>query len=308
MLALKNKFLSVLFAVFSTVYLLQSLLTEPDKASLAKYHISSGQAVGLLLTIAIPYVVIWLVALGGYLRLQDYVQSIIKGKDGAAFAVIAKGILLLTLWLPLSAILANFLSRYYHVHPAATANAVRLDNYANLAILLPAFWLINHGAHKLLKVAKQPSYQFPQKIVIAFISLSALYVLIALSDPAREAPTQAVAAATYYLPDWAIVTTIIIPRLIMWFLGIQAIYLMYLYRQKIKGALYRDALKSLSQGLAWVIGTTIVLRLFQSVSTQLVNFNLGAILLILYGLLTIIAIGYSLIAKGAKSLQHIEEI
>ncbi len=304
----KYKWLSGFFITFSVAYVAQALLVAPDQETLTKYHISSGQAIGLALTVAIPYLLIWFIALGGFLRLKDYITSIRGGKDGEAFLIIGHGILLLTLWLPLSAVFGGFATHYYQSHPSATADMVRLTNYITLAILFPAFWLINRGAHRLLSLVKRPSYQFPQMAIVACIGLAALYVFLTLSDPARQVPVGGVKAASYYLPDWATVTTIVIPRLIMWFLGIQAIYFIYLYRHKVKGALYRGALRNLANGLGWVVITTIVLRMFQSFSTQLSDLNLGLLLLIVYFLLIIIGAGYVLIAKGAKSLQRIEEI
>lgn len=308
MLFVRYKVLSGLFLIFSAVYLLNVVLTPPDKITLEKYNISSGQLIALLLTITIPYVIIWFIALGGYLRFKHYTDHIKASRDGTAFDIISRGILLLTLWLPFSALVGAFTGYYTNHHPSATAAMVRLDNYANLLLLLPAFLLINRGAAKLLTLIRKPIHQLPQTWMMVYIVFSAVYVFLALHDPARQVPTRDVLEATYYLPDWATLTTLVIPRLIMWFLGIQAVYYLYSYATKVKGSLYKLALVNLARGIGVVVGATIILRGFQSLSTQLNHLNLGALLLIIYILLLIICVGYYLIAKGAKRLRQIEEI
>ncbi len=308
MLMFKYKWLSVLFVAFSAIYLAQAVLIAPDKAVLTKYHITAGQGVALTLSVAIPYLLIWATALIGYLRLRDYTAAINDSPDGTAFTVISRGMLLLTLWLPLSALLSGLVAHYYHLHPSSTANLVRLNNYANLIILLPAFLLANQGARKLLSLVKRPSYQIPQRITLLFIGFAALYTFLTLNDSARQGPTHTVTVASYYLPDWATVLTIVIPRLVMWFLGIQAVYFIYVYTQKVKGSLYKAALRNVTRGLAGVVIATIMLRCFQSLSSQLAHLGLGLILLIVYVLLLVIGSGYVLIAKGAKKLRRLEEV
>lgn len=308
MLIFKYKMLSALFVTFSLIYLLHGILIPPDKAILEKYDVSAGQMVGLLLTITIPYVVIWFVALVGYLRFRHYTQSIKGSKDGAAFTIICKGLLLFTLWLPLSALTGTLTDHYADLHPSATANMVRLDNYVNLLLLLPAFLLVNQGAKKLLAIIRQSANLFPQKGVILFIIFASLYVFLVLQDPARQLPTESVKTAAYYTPDWVTLTTMIIPRLIMWFLGAQTVYYIYSYAKRVKGSLYKDALNTLGRGLGAVVVAVIALRCFQSLSTQVAYLNLGLLLLVVYALLGIIASGYILILKGAKKLQRIEEL
>lgn len=308
MLVLKYKKLSALYVLFAIVYLLQSILTKPDQATLDKYHISIARAVALTLTIAIPYLIIWFVALIGYLRFRCYSDSIAGSKDGKAFKLMEKGLLLLTLWLPLSAILANVITKYYHAHPDATSLMVNINNYGNLLMLLPAFYLLNAGASKLLPLIRRKRQGLPVSWVLIGVCLVAAYVFLVFHDPARSAPTKDVPVASYYLPDWAILFTLIIPRLVMWFLGIQAVFSLFLYKDKIKGSIYKSALNYLARGIGWVVLTTIVLRCFQSLSGPLSRLSIGMLLLVIYVLLIIVAIGYVWIAKGARSLLRIEKL
>lgn len=308
MIVARYRKLTALFILLSIAYLALSVLLPADKTTLARYHITKGQDVALTFTVTIPYLIIWFVALVGYSRFKAYTETIAKSKDGAALQTVATGILWLALWLPLSAVLGTIINGYYNAHKSTTPTLVNINNYLNIIILFVSFWFIYEGSNRLLKVIKKPSLRIPQALAMLFITFSAYYLFLVLHDPARQFPTHHVAVAAYYLPDWLIVLLIVIPRLFTWYLGIQAVYNIYLYRKGVKGPIYKQGLNDLASGLGWVIITIIILRCFESLSSQLTKLSLGLVLLLVYALLALVAVGYFLIAKGAKSLQRIEEI
>ncbi len=308
MLVFRYRILAGTFLALSTAYISLSLLLPQDKAALNKYHITSGQDIALVLTIAIPYIVIWLVALVGYLRFKLYSDTIKKSKDGAAFHIISLGLLWLAMWLPLSAVLGVITTGYYRAHASATAQMVVLNNYINIVILLLAFWYMLKGTNQLLHVIKKPAPRLPQSMMMLFIASSAIFMLLVLHDPARQFPANGLAVATYYLPDWLTVLTIVVPTLITWHMGMQAVYNMYLYRKGVKGQIYKNAFSGIASGLSAVIIVLVVLRFFETLSSQVSKLALGPILLIIYLLLVALSVGYIRISKGAKNLQYIEDI
>lgn len=307
-LLLKYKSISALFIALSAVYLAAIIFEGPDKAILAKYDLTATQLVWLSLTVALPYVIIWFIALFGYLRFRWYSAAIKDSSDGAAFAVISRGLLLLSVWLPVSAVSSTLAKHLYQAHPSYTSTMVILVNYANVALLFTAFLIINSGARKLLGVVKNTVNAVSQRTTILYLVFSGLYGMLTLEDSARHAPTHSVAIASYYLPDWLIVTTIVIPRLIMWFLGVQAIEDIMMYRKKVKGKIYKLALQNVARGITAVIIATILLRCFESLSSPIGELSLGLVVLLVYLLLVALAIGYVLIYRGARSLQKIEDL
>lgn len=303
-----SKKLVVAFAILILIYLVQILFAPIDKITLHRYHITTSQTRALGLTVALPYIIIWLVALIGYLRLKTYSDVIAGSKDGKAFETISKGVLLFALWLPLSSIIGGLVAEYYGVHHETAANLVRINNYFNTIFLLPAFWLVKRGSQQLLTIVKKPTDTVPSRLMLIYIAVSALYVLLVLHDPARFAPTHDVNVANYYEPDWLIIISLVIPRLIAWFWGFQAFNNILLYRKNVKGKLYKAALNSLATGLMGILIMTILLRSLQSVTTQLSHWSLAVVLAVIYLLLIIICIGYVFIAVGAKNLQKLEEL
>ena len=144
--------------------------------------------------------------------------------------------------------------------------------------------------------------------VLSYIIFAALYCFLVFHDPTRSVPSRTVAVASYYEPDWLLTLTIIIPRLLMWYLGFRAVYNILVFRDKVKGALYKSALNSLARGLIGVVITVIILRTTQSLAATLSTISIGLILVIIYALLIIIAVSYGLIARGAKNLQKLEDL
>lgn len=300
--------LSLFYAIMIIVYLAQSFFVQPDRATLMRYHLSVDQARVLVATVALPYIIIWIVALIGYLRLHHYSQKIKGSPDGEAFAQISRGIFWFVIWLPISTIVSALVVKYYGAHPSSTDVIVRLNNYFNIIILLPGFYLTYWGTHKLLPLVKRTFSRFSELTNLGYLAFASLYTLLVLSDPARHHATSTVTTASYYEPDWLLVLTIVIPRILMWYIGLQAARNIIIYRKKVRGAIYKSALNDMAYGLVGVVGIIIVLRGFQSVSTIIVKANLGLLLAIIYALLILIAIGFALIARGAKRLQKFEEL
>lgn len=308
-LILKYKEVGLVFLLLSIIYVLQSFLTKPNASTLQKYHLGSGQFKWLILTIVVPLVVIWIISLLGYLRLREYTEKIDDDRDGKAFKLINKGILFFGLWLPLSSVLNNYFSSIYTAHPADTAALVILSNYISVVFLIPAFWFIYHGTNKLMALTKpKATFVAGQKLTYVYIVFSALYIWLVLSDTARRVPNHGATVASYYQPDWLIIITIALPRLLMWFIGFQAVQNLYSYTYRVKGTIYRRAVKELSFGLGAVVSLTIMLRVLESLSVELGKLSLDILLLIIYVLLILIAGGYILVARGAAKLQRLEDI
>lgn len=295
----------ILLALF---YLLQSVFASVDRASTAQYHISVLNVRLLGLAIGIPYVIIWMIALTGCLRLKSYADAIKNEKDGQAFLRIAYGLFLLVIWLPIQAILGIIANVIYRFHPQYSALITRAENYVELIILFLGFYLVYVGSQKLLSFISRLQLTANLSIVLLYIAFSVIYTFLVFHDPARTVPTGSVKHATYYLHDWLIAVTIVIPRLVYWFLGIQAAYNIYLFEKKVKGRIYKDGLHTLAIGILGIIFSTVLLRCLQSVTTTLVKFSLEWLLILIYILLIVMCVAYVYLAKGSRKLQKLEEI
>lgn len=299
--------LSALFAVFILIYLLLAANPIATSAALDRYNISLTELQLINLLIAVPYVIIWVVGLAGYLHLYSYTRYLDSGKDATGFRRLTNGVFLLVLWLPISTLFNHVTTRYYTDNPEATASLVRADSYVNLLILFAGFYLIYTGVKKLLTITGRQVTGLTPRQTFFFIAFSAVYTFLTYSDPARSIAPDAATPAMYYMPDWLILIGVVIPRLCMWYLGFLAVAGMLLYGEKVKGAIYKKGLRNVSLGVAGVLIATITLRVVQSLTTSVNQLSLMLVLLLVYFLLALIGLGYVLIARGARSLQRIEE-
>lgn len=303
-----NKILGI-FILLSLVYVGLTFGIPPDSASLKKYDLNTSQIHLLQLTIVVPVVAIWLTAYYGYAKFSRYTSIIKDSAEGTACTYIVKGLLALGLWLPVSSIISSIASYIYHQQPNLTAPAVIISNYINLLIILIAFVLLYKGADSLVRSTGRPLPNTLKSIgMLILVAESSLFAYLTITSPNKSIAVDASTPAAYYLPDWLLVTTIIIPYIIIFYLGLRVVQDIYVYRSYVKGALYKRALRFLAQGIAFVVLSIMALRYFASLTAVFSDSTLKVILLILYLLIFLIAAGYILIALGAKRLQKLEEV
>lgn len=307
--AIRNNKILVLFIILSSIYILEALLIPPSDKALSKYKLSETEAKFLGLTVTLPMVFIWM--MGGYVsaRFRSYANSIAQYKDGRAFRQLSYGLLAICLWLPVNSTLSNLTTYLYRNHPSWTAPLVIINNYLNLAFVLVGFVLIYKGARALtkLKESKKPS-GWKYLMFVPLIAISELFIFLSLNNPVRQFPSPEVPVAAYYLPDWLLVGTIIIPYIAVFSTGLFAIVDLYTYRTKVRGVIYRDALDSLAKGLLCIIASIIFIRYLTSLTTLFNTATLKLVLLILYLLVLVLLGGFILLVKSVKKLQDIEKV
>jgi hypothetical protein len=247
---------------------------------------------------------IWFVAFYGFSRINSYAQAVRNTHEGPPFRALAAGLMISVLGLPLASIIGVVLSRYAVLHPDALPTVTIMRNYIGVILTLLSFYLIGSGAEALAGLVKdkRPRLGHPAW-TIGFIICSSLFawLITARSE-------SAIGRSAYYLPDWLIVATIAIPYLYVWYRGAVAVYCMYFYQKNSKGMLYRRALGSFSAGIAVVIGASVFIQFLTTFSERVSRLNLTPILGIIYVLLILWAVGYGLIARGAKKLKTLEDV
>lgn len=282
----------------------------PSETAKNRYNLSESEIKALNLTVVIPFILIWSAAVYGYKCMRAYSEKIIASKDGKALVQITDGLLILALWLPISAVVSSA-SRYaYRNNPDLTSTLVIITNYVNLILVLAAFYVIYLGAKKLPGLLKDYNKGLSSQTIFwpIFAVVSAGFAYLTLTNPARQYPTDKVEFATYYLPDWLIVTTIVIPYIFVLYFGMRSVAHIFNFARKAPGTIYKAALRYIATGILLSVISLMTLRMLGSLTAWFEKQDLKAILAILYLLLILIGAGYVFIAKGAKKLQKIEEV
>lgn len=308
--SIKSDHIVIIFSILAAVYVGLTFIIPSDSDAASRYNLSASEIKILSLTVIVPYILIWSAAAYGFWRLKVYSTKIHKSKDGKALGWIADGLLLLALWLPISAILSTGSRRLYENNSGMIEPLVIITNYINIIIAFMAFYLIYKGASKLPDVLKQFDVGFSRQTIFwpLYASIGTIFIYFTLKNPARQHPTEQVSIATYYLPDWLLVATIIIPSLVILYFGLRAVAYILSYARKSPGVIYKNALRNIAAGIYIAVVSMIALRMLSSFTPWFQQQSLKIILGIIYLLLIFIGAGYLFIARGARKLQKIEEV
>jgi hypothetical protein len=307
-LTVGNKKVFVGFAALSIIYLLEVLLIPPDAAALTKFRLSVAEIKLLGLTIALPVIIIWTIGAYVYTKFCAYVHGISKDKDGKAFTQIKYGLLSLFLWLPVSSIFSNLSTYLYRTHTSWTIPLVIINNYVNLLVVLVGFAFVYRGSKDLTRLRETEQSSFwKYAVLLPLIVLGGLFIFLSLNNEVRQYPSADVPVAAYYLPDWLLVATIIIPYLLVFYYGFFSVVELYIFRKKVRGIIYKDALDNFAKGLLCIVTSIIFIRYLAALTTVFNSAALKIILLVIYCLLAVLLLGYVLLAKSVKKLEAIEK-
>jgi hypothetical protein len=268
-----------------------------------QYNLSQTQARLISLSIAIPAVLINLMAIYGFLKLNRYTQHIKKTKEGGAYHTLTLGLMVLTFSLPLLAIMSALFRFNTTNNPGLIPSLTIIDNYISLLFPLLAFLIIAKGACELVDTLKGKGQNTRERpALLTGIILASSFTWLVTVQPLDNGVNN-----VYFLPNWILVITLVIPYVYVWCKGIAAAYNLYVYKKKVSGNVYRKAVGYLSYGIGIIISLSIVIQMLTTVSAQLSSLALGPILGIVYLLLGLYVLGYAMVARGARKLMLIEE-
>ncbi len=295
----------VIFAILIILYIGLSLIPKPDSHALAQYNLSVLHARVLSASIVLPVVAIWLVAMYGFIKFKDYAQLIKASPDGQAFNTMSTGVLFLAIGSPVVSVITSLTTLLVRQHPGWQPTVTIITNYISLLLMALGLYFIGRGAEQLvLLVRKRPNEREQHFLVLLFIILSAFYSYFIITRPINSALEQRI----YYMPNVLIILTLAIPYLYYWYRGLVGAYYLYHYQKHVKGKIYRGSLSWVAAGIATIIISSILVRLLVTISARISTLSLTPILIIIYVFLILSALGYALIAIGAKRLRRIEDV
>lgn len=299
----------ILFFGFSVLYIGITLLASPDPLSLKRFNVSDAELKLLSLTVAIPLIAIWALAFYGFIRFKQYTRLISKSADGSALNILANGHMLLAYSLPITTLTGSVMRQISRASPDLTAATIIFKNYVTIALTLAAFSLIAAGARQLRGTTKQRTPLAYKNLLIGmYVIIAMVYIYLTLHNPIRQYSFDPAVRATFYLPDWLLLPTIILPYLHIWYLGIRAATDIQEYHKNVSGRIYKPFLRALAIGISWVITSSITLQILTGFSVSLSHLKLKPLLLVVYGLLILIGIGYVIVARATRRLKMIEEV
>jgi hypothetical protein len=295
----------VSLAIWSAIYI-TGILAAPLAPN--RFNLTPAKTHFYQITFALPIIFIWLAAVYGAERFKSYTQSIKKDDDGKALDRMANGLTVLV-----AAVMSNGLSGI--VRPWALKNdwlSVFTIAYNYLQVLLPliAFYLMYTGSRQLHSLTKKKKKSLKSWLPVIFVTaiIGVFYLAIMLKYEYRSNTPDPTKYSSFYLPNWLIISTLILPYLISWALGIKSALNILLFRRDVKGVIYKEALNRFSLGVFLIIAFAVILQFLVALSTYLAKAKLGDILLIVYGIILLYSVGFIFLASGSRKLSKIEVV
>jgi hypothetical protein len=291
------------FAVLLLIGVTLAFAIPPSYTTLHTLHISAAMYRTAILTLILPYGVIWFAAFYAFDNLERYAIKLGRSaREGKAFRRIANGVGIMAWGLALPTIISLILGGVAAHQPGFKAMHIIINNYILLLVPLISFNVINKGTRQLIDILGVKVGRFSSQLfALAYITIGVFFVYFVLRNHHTS-------NNPYHLAIMPLIITLIIPYLYAWLIGLLSAYELWLYARKAVGVLYKQALVQLSGGIAIVIAAAIAVQYITSSYTSKTNISLTNVLIIMYALLAVQALGYVMIALGAKRLKIIEEV
>ncbi len=284
-------------------------LLAPAAEAVSRYGLTLAQTNLLRLTIVVPYFLIWSAALFGVVWFRRYSRLIKDAPEHKGFLTITLGLFMLLLVVVVPSVIATIFTYFPHSHTAQIFNII-LRNYLTIVLYGTGFWYLYQASRSLIHSIGGVEWAgvYRPVVLAALAILTFIYVWLVFQNPFRSISTDPLIQPTYALPDWLIVLTVIVPYVLIWFFGGLAILNFWSYAKTVTGIIYRKSFLSLATGLTATISLLIGLQFLSQATQSLNHATIKIVLIIIYLILLAIAIGYLLIARGARKLVEIEEV
>lgn len=300
----------ILFALLVVLYLLVTFATPTNPDILELYRMDNLEYQSMRATIAIPLIAMWFTALYGFVSLRQYAKAIQKSPDGRGFQWVAAGLGVLALGLPINSIIGTMLSRSAGEGLLEQSTQTIIATHLTVGYQLLSFALLAYGAFKLLKVVHKIKIPYRDSVigVLMLATISVVYLLSVLNNPSREIAVPPNNAATYYMNDFLIITTIVLPYIAAWACGVFAFVAIRTYQKNVDGVLYRKALQKLNFGILYIISVSALMQFSNAAVTTYFSWQLGSLAALVQVLVIAIGVGFVYVAVGSKDLAKLEEV
>jgi hypothetical protein len=269
----------------------------------------------LIIGLFIPYFVQTLFSIWAYLGIKRYSDSIKSSKEWEAFSDFSKALLVFStyiLWVPFTTEIYLY-ARNHNLN--YSQHVLQLEDYFITIITLAIAIYLYRSSIKLLKLVKVSDELIRLRTNLIFLVFASLYVFLVYKSNSRLSLQNAsllsyVFPTAFFEPDWLSAITIIIPRLIYWYLIIFAALNFKVFHTNIKGKFYKESFRLIPTGILLVIISYISLRVAQYLLVTHWGIQLAPILILIlsFAFSVGVALGFLLIARGASELYKIEKL
>lgn len=294
-------------SVLTVLFVLVVFAFPADNPTLKAYNLTAAGYHALLFTSILPSLIVWYVGFFAYAKVYEYADMLKGSAEGDNFTSIAKGLKLLAWSLPVWLLVVLISAAIASNRPEFFPSSWVIMNYIQVVLPLIAFTVIGTASRHLLRRAKlYLSVSEAKYVLLAFVVGGAIYGYLMFSrlDADRLSSSQNI----FDLPVWLVITTIILPHLYTWFIGLLACWEINAYGNKVSGVLYRQPFRLFVAGIILVIIGFVTFMYASSIELSSGYLKLGGSLVALQVFNLVRGAGFLLIAIGAARLKRIEEV
>ncbi|MDB5178278.1 MAG: hypothetical protein JWN01_221 [Patescibacteria group bacterium] len=270
------------------------------------YHLTGWSMILVRATIFIPILLVWLIALDGALAFKHYSVLVQKGTESRGISLITNGLFWSLGYIIFIGLSGAILPYFLHTNYAKLA--IILRDHLPAALTLIAFYLLYQGSHQLKQVANFTTWTRSTMGAFAMYLVFAMGFVLAFAHNMGAAANPSNPNSSSILHQNVLLFTLVLPYLAAWFMGLLASINIVKYSRQVKGVLYRHALANLVRGIWGIVAFAVTLQVLTFATRFLLGLSLASILILIYVLLILYAMGFVFIRSSAKKLTRIEAV
>lgn len=261
------------------------------------------------LTITVPYYLTWFMGVYAGMTLSVTVPNMAEREDKIAFSRLSTGVFLLTFGLIATSMISS-VRAYFASDAAFVATNTIISNYAYILGPLLGFTFMYSGSKHLRSASSARLSSFWTFVGVVMVAMyAAVYLWLVFTNETRQFSSTPGVAPSYYLPDFLVVTTIVVPFFASLVLSLLAVVHLTQYYRGVSGLIYKKSAMNFILGSLFVIGGSNLLMTLLSIGTvRLRGLSVPVLLLIIYLFLGLTAFGFLYLALGARKLAIIERV
>lgn len=302
---MSHKYMVRVFVLLVILHVLLSYRIPVAKETVERFELDHTEALWLRTAVLIPTLIIWTIALYGFLHILRYGSTIKESPESKPISMLGTGLMLLAFGFPIASIAGNVATIFITENPNFEPAVTIIRNYIQILFPLLAFIYLKYGASGLVKTVRTKANKVQENLlIVGYTLLASGYTVLMFSTPFSDTHIEQI----YFLPMWLIVVTVITPYLFTWYNGIVAAYQIIRYKNQVKGVVYKNVFSRFASGLIVITITAVLIRVLITLIEQITELNLSPLLALVYILLIFYGIGYGLVASGSRQLTKIEKI
>lgn len=263
------------------------------------WGLTQSNTVALQASIIGFYLIIWMVATHGIVLLQRRAKLFREAHLATGFRRIVWGLIILLTQLIVVALIGT-VRPLYATDPNAIMVIATITSYIHSFFPLIGFIMISRGVGTVTNKTHQAKEEQSRALTVTTL-IAVLYTILVFTNPVRNAGLDEEIRQTYYLTDWMIVLTIMLPVLIGWLYGVRSLFMLYGYRN---ARLNTKGLSRLTLGIGSLLASSIVLQIISSMgATRMLTMGLFGLIGLIYLFFAFLLIGFYFAIQGATRLE-----